>query len=283
MSLALSRIVDSLHQQSKTLDLQYDSTNADATAVLVDVLPYLGGVLGLHGLACLGSSSRRMRHECIEFITQNAVMLATEALPAASAEDSLEAVAEAAAAVPLPSTGATAAAKHLQPISWLLGVAPSFAASAFAAADVLQRLAHLPHVPLQQAQQLVAAGVRIPYAQLLSAASSMVAGVEVWVQAQQQLGVASDIPAAAVAICCREDWVSVHTKKQELVLEDPFCSALWTAAAAAGRASFRLCCSASMASCQWKVQSSAMLALAHHCFFTPVCYETFSYRRCCAE
>jgi hypothetical protein len=54
----------------------------------------------------------------------------------------------------------------------------------------------------------------IPYAQLLSAASSMVAGVEVWVEAQQQLGLASDIPAAAVAICCGQDWVSVHTTHQ---------------------------------------------------------------------
>jgi hypothetical protein len=39
----------------------------------------------------------------------------------------------------------------------------------------------------------------------------MVAGVEVWVQAQQQLGITSDLPAAAVALCCRQDWVSLHT------------------------------------------------------------------------
>jgi hypothetical protein len=89
-------------------------------------------------------------------------------------------------------------------------VVPSVTASALAAADVLQWLVHLPHVRLQHAQQLVAAGVRMPYAQLLSAASHMVAGVEVWVQAQQQLGVASNIPAAAVAICCGQDWVSTH-------------------------------------------------------------------------
>jgi hypothetical protein len=42
--------------------------------------------------------------------------------------------------------------------------------------------------------------VRVSYAQLLAAANSMVAGVEVWVQAQQQLGIQTDIPAAAVAI-----------------------------------------------------------------------------------
>jgi hypothetical protein len=220
------------------LNLQYVSSTTDATAVLVDVLPYLGGVLGLHGLACLGSSSRRMRHECIEFITQNATMLAMAALPAASAEDSL--------AAPPPSTGATAAAKHLQPIVWLLGVAPSFATSASAAADVLQRLVHLPHVPLQQAQQLVAAGARFPYAQLLSAASSMVAGVEVWVQAQQQLGVAYDIPAVAVAVCCGQDRVSARQQQQASSPGISLKNAFWTAAAT-GSGYLVLCCWASMA------------------------------------
>jgi hypothetical protein len=48
----------------------------------------------------------------------------------------------------------------------------------------------------------VKAGVRITYAQLLAASRSMVAGVEVWVQAQQQLGVQTDIPEWAVAVCC---------------------------------------------------------------------------------
>jgi hypothetical protein len=42
-------------------------------------------------------------------------------------------------------------------------------------------------VPLNWALQLVAAGVRFSYAQLLAAANSMLAGVEVWVQAQQKL------------------------------------------------------------------------------------------------
>jgi hypothetical protein len=36
----------------------------------------------------------------------------------------------------------------------------------------------------------------------------MVAGVEVWVEEQQQLGIQTDIPAAAVAICCGKEWVS---------------------------------------------------------------------------
>jgi hypothetical protein len=36
----------------------------------------------------------------------------------------------------------------------------------------------------------------------------MVARLDVWVQAQEQLGITSDLPAAAVAICCGRDWVS---------------------------------------------------------------------------
>jgi hypothetical protein len=84
-------------------------------------------------------------------------------------------------------------------------------------ADVLQRMVHIPHVPLQQARQLVVAGVHISYAQLLTAGSIMVAGVEAWVQALQelerfsydeQLGSLHDIPAEAVAICCARTWVS---------------------------------------------------------------------------
>jgi hypothetical protein len=77
-----------------------------------------------------------------------------------------------------------------------------------AAADVTDRLLNLPAVPLDMAKRLISAGLRITYVQLLAAANSMVAGVEVWVQAQQQLGVQTDIPAAAVAICCDGDWVS---------------------------------------------------------------------------
>jgi hypothetical protein len=71
-----------------------------------------------------------------------------------------------------------------------------------------EQLLDVPAVPLDCAKQLVSAGVRISYAELLAAANAMVAGVEVWVQAQQQLGIASDIPAAAVAICSGHDWVS---------------------------------------------------------------------------
>jgi hypothetical protein len=102
--------------------------------------------------------------------------------------------------------------QRLQPVMWLLYVAPRVSTNALAAADVLQRLLHLPHVPLQQAQQLVAAGARIPYAQLLAAAHSMVAGVEVWVQVQQVMGLSTDVPVASVAVCCQQSWVSLHQR-----------------------------------------------------------------------
>jgi hypothetical protein len=68
-------------------------------------------------------------------------------------------------------------------------------------AAVTKKLLSLPDAALKDAEQLVAAGMRITYAQLLDAANSMVAGVEVWVQAQQALGIKTDIPAVAVAIC----------------------------------------------------------------------------------
>jgi hypothetical protein len=76
------------------------------------------------------------------------------------------------------------------------------------AADVAERMLNLPSVPMNMALQLVSAGVRISYAQLLAAANRMVAGVEVWVQAQQQLNTPGDTPRAAVAICCGHKWVS---------------------------------------------------------------------------
>uniref|UniRef100_A0A383WDR5 Uncharacterized protein n=1 Tax=Tetradesmus obliquus TaxID=3088 RepID=A0A383WDR5_TETOB len=43
----------------------------------------------------------------------------------------------------------------------------------------------------------------------------MVPGVEVWVQAQQQLGVQTDIPAAAVTICCGCNWDFVDFSARE--------------------------------------------------------------------
>jgi hypothetical protein len=187
---------------------------SNAAGALLDVLPYLGSALGLQGLACLASSSRQLRQSCVDLATQNAHLLLLKALPPAKPLETFPALAEAALLL-LDGKGPPPAADQcLLPVLWLVHVAPSVIDSAFTAADVLQRLVHLPNVDLQHAQQLVAAGVRMPYAQLLAAARSMVAGVEVWVEAQrqaeQELGVASAVPAAALAICCGEDLVSMH-------------------------------------------------------------------------
>jgi hypothetical protein len=99
---------------------------------------------------------------------------------------------------------------HQQGAVWLARTLQHEGAATKAAA-VAQQLISLPSVPLDWAVQLLAAGVRTSYSQLLDAASSSLAGVEVWVQAQQQLRVQTDIPAVAVAICCGDDWVSDWT------------------------------------------------------------------------
>jgi hypothetical protein len=88
--------------------------------------------------------------------------------------------------------------QHLQAAVWLLRLVPSTAT----ATAITERLLQLPAISEEWALQLVEAGVRISYAQLLTAAESMLLGVEEWVCAQQYLGVPTDIPAAAVAICC---------------------------------------------------------------------------------
>jgi hypothetical protein len=90
-------------------------------------------------------------------------------------------------------------AYHLQvhAVAWLLRAAPVEAASDAAVECVLS----MPAVPEQAAVQLVTAGMRVSYAQMLRAADRMVKGVEVWVLAQQQLGVQTDIPEDAVDIC----------------------------------------------------------------------------------
>jgi hypothetical protein len=108
-----------------------------------------------------------------------------------------------------------------QSVDWLLHLAPAAAS----AAEVRDCLVRLPAVPLPWARQMVRAGVRMSYAQLLAAADSMVYDVNRWVQAQQQLGVETDIPEVAVAICCEglpdsAPWVSF------LLLRSP-CSALY--------------------------------------------------------
>jgi hypothetical protein len=146
--------------------------------------------LGIQGLACLETTNRAFQKLVHAAVGRERLALLESAL--ATARHSRE-------------------QQHRQAVGWLAGLLLRKAPDS--AADVTQRLIYLSSVPLDCAKQLVSAGVRVSYAQLLAAANSMVAGVEVWVQAQQQLGIEHDIPAAAVAICCGDHWVSTGVSK----------------------------------------------------------------------
>jgi hypothetical protein len=221
LSLAMANHGQPLLPVFADLSLNSDTEVTDAAAGLISALPLLGRALGLQGLACLASSSQQLRQECVEYIAEHALMLLKDTLPSMKAVCGTASAAEAAVATavadaPAPAAAAATAAASLPSpadqrlllmVLWLLQTSPGTAANA-QAADVLQRLLHVPRVPLQQAQQLVAAGVRVRFEPLLAAASSMVAGVEVWVQAQYIMGISTDVPAAAVAVCCGHNFVS---------------------------------------------------------------------------
>jgi hypothetical protein len=142
--------------------------------------PLLCKILGLHGLACLAASSRRLRGtscSIIQLYPREWLQLAVKSAEGAQ-------------------------------VQWVLKAAPA------AVAGGAEYLLCMPAVPLNIAKLLVEAGQRITSAQLIAATNSMTAGVEVWVQAQQQLNVVSDISSVAAAICCRRasdvvfSWVS---------------------------------------------------------------------------
>jgi hypothetical protein len=49
-------------------NLSFKLSKASADAPLLDVLPYLGRMLGLQGLACLAASSQQLKHACLQFV-----------------------------------------------------------------------------------------------------------------------------------------------------------------------------------------------------------------------
>ncbi|KAF6258854.1 hypothetical protein COO60DRAFT_1075045 [Scenedesmus sp. NREL 46B-D3] len=152
---------------------------------LMHTCPALCTRLGLQGLACLATCSSNLKNACSATTCRDALELLDPTVKVARQGQLLE--------------------HHQQAALWLAALLQN-AGAATTAAAVTQQLMSLPSVALPWAVQLVAAGVHIAYAQLLAAANSMLAGVEVWVQAQQQLGVQTDIPEAAVAICCGDEW-----------------------------------------------------------------------------
>jgi hypothetical protein len=179
----------------------------DHDGYLFHVISNCSRLLGLRGLARVAASSKQLGQSCTTIIHRDALQLATADIKAAeeyaaALQDSKATIITWAWDEPKPSAEESAMhaaqQQHLQDLVRLTHLQPHVAA----AEHVVNRLLHIPKVPGHIAKQLVAAGVRIPYAQLLSAANSMVEDLEVWVQAQQQLGVKTDIPKAAVAVCC---------------------------------------------------------------------------------
>jgi hypothetical protein len=147
--------------------------------------PALCTHIGLQGLVCLSTCSKSLHDDVTAILCGDPLLFLDVSLDTARSSKQQH---------------------HYQAVAWiaalLLRTAPANAA------DVTERLLNFPEMPLVCAHQLVPAGMRITYAQLLAAADSMVAGAEVWVQAQQELGVITDIQPAALSICCGGDLVS---------------------------------------------------------------------------
>jgi hypothetical protein len=150
---------------------------------LLQTCPVLCTELGLQGMARLATSSKSMKSTCSSLVSLGPASWLVFAMCIHND------------------------AQRLKAAVWVLQAAPQAAYTA----EVLVRA---PSVPLHIAKRIVSAGARVTFTSLLAAASSMVAGVEVWVQAQQELGIRTDIPSAAEAICCSSirdiyiNWVS---------------------------------------------------------------------------
>jgi hypothetical protein len=167
------------------------STDGLTLASLSDILPMCSGQFGLQGLACLAACSRHLQQACLATVRNDACNWLTSACvvfdyknPSNKGRNYYEAQ--------------QAKEQGRKAVVWMLQAALAVAAADSAA----QQLIDITYAPLEWVLQLTAAGVRITYTQLLAAAHSMVAGVEVWVQAQQQLEIETDTPAAAKQICC---------------------------------------------------------------------------------
>jgi hypothetical protein len=131
---------------------------------LLHTCPAFWDALDLQTLACFASCSSNFRTRCHATLGHDSLALLQPTVEAAKKGQLHE----------QHQQGAVWLARHLQRER-----------AATTAAAVAQQLTSLPSVPLSWAVQLVAAGVRISYSQLLDAASRSLAGVEVWVQAQQ--------------------------------------------------------------------------------------------------
>jgi hypothetical protein len=118
---------------------------------LQNVVHVLGSRLGVHALARLAVSSKAFHKSCTRIVRQDAASIMVKHLETAAAAQQVD-------------------EQQLAAVTWLLRQAPAAAT----AAGVSDGLAMLAGVPLDWAEQQVAAGVRIALAQLLTAANRMV-------------------------------------------------------------------------------------------------------------
>jgi hypothetical protein len=171
--------------------------------LVLQVLPFCSRQMGLQGLACLAACSKKAKLTSDEIKSKDALIVLLGTLDATKAE----AAAESAAGAIQRSFDKqlTRLAAWWKPVQKHVQTVPT----ALTLAGVSDRMLWLPPVSLKQAKQLISGGVRIRYAELLTAASCMVPGLAMWVQAQQQLGIQTDIPKAAVEVCTNGTvWVS---------------------------------------------------------------------------
>jgi hypothetical protein len=174
-------------QQSKSAPAMGEAVKEVDETRLCDVLPYCSERLGLQGLACLAASSKQYNETALATTASDAAFLLKHA--------QLSETAAAAGTAAAPSHSVSLSLEqHTQEVAWLLRAVPSATTAA------IEHLLRVPSVPISVAKQLVSAGVRMRFSQLTLAAEKMVQGVEVWVVAQRQLGVMTDIPGLAVAL-----------------------------------------------------------------------------------
>jgi hypothetical protein len=160
-------------------------------------MEYCSRQLGITGTACLAASSRQLRTASLAAARSDAALLLVDTVKAAAAAGTVDKQAS--------ESEQQRVRQHVKAVAWLLQVEPTAAKTAATA----ELLLHVPGVPLQMTEQLVAADVRVSYEQICAAARSMVAGVELWVKAHLNLGVTADIPWFAVMVCV-PDLVSCH-------------------------------------------------------------------------
>jgi hypothetical protein len=214
---------DSKEFEIESLDLQALQIDAGGDAAyFFSLLSCCSKELDAQDLGRIAASSKDLRDACVAIARRELLQLLGAAVVQAAEAEAKCRGAAAAAAGALAFSGSSAfdsdderhlacakgtyknleklaetGYKQVHAVAWLLRAVPVEAASDAA----VERVLSMPALPEQAAVQLVTAGMRVPYAQLRSAADRMVKGVEVWVLAQQQLGVQTDIPEDAVDIC----------------------------------------------------------------------------------